>query len=520
MSKARRKKRVYFLMGLFLSWVGSARALPPPGLAGEGDLPSFTPTHKTESAETEEAPWLGEALALEKVLAYAQEHNPAIQAAKSRLSAARQVPDQASAYEDPTVSWEAWNAPENFRIDQANNNIIRLSQKIPFPGKLRLKGEIASKEAERMEAELKAVEIDIVAQLKKAYFDLWLVYQNLEVYRRDRELVAQFARIAEQKYAVGQVSQPDVLRAQVELTRLINRVTTETLALGKARARLNALLSRPPEAPLGMPQSPPAPAVPYAMAELEALALANRPELLAQIRTLEKEGLARDLARKAYYPNFEVSVSRFENFGQRNGFGVGVSASIPLVFKYKYDAAVGEATANLQTAQSELSRLRDLSLFEVKQAFVELQTALEQLDLFLHTHIPQAEQALEASQISYQTGVLDFLSLIDSVRAVEQVHLEHLTAAANFEKAWADLERAVGQELARTALPGTKRTRATGPEGARPSGGAGTALSEPFARSTTGRAQHAHGAQTTEGLPLQNPAKPRSPGRGVSDERP
>jgi outer membrane protein, heavy metal efflux system len=122
-----------------------------------------------------------------------------------------------------------------------------------------------------MEAGVRATEIDTVAQLKKAYYDLWLVYRNLEVYRRERELVEQFARIAEQKYAVGQVSQPDVLRAQVELTRLINRVTTETLALGKARARLNALLSRPPAAPLGMPQNPPPPAVPYSMAELEDL---------------------------------------------------------------------------------------------------------------------------------------------------------------------------------------------------------------------------------------------------------
>src|SRR5919106_1868678 len=356
---------------------------------------------------------------------------------------------QASAYEDPTASWEAWNAPEDFRVDEAGNNIFKLSQKIPFPGKLRLKGEMASKEAERMEAELRATEIDTVAQLKKAYYDLWLVYRNLEVYRRDQELVAQFARIAEQKYAVGQVSQPDVLRAQVELTRLINRLTTETLGLGKAQARLNALLSRPPEVPLGRPQNPSPPGVPYTMAELEELTLRNRPELLAQARGLEKEGLALALARKAYYPDFEVFISRFENFGQRNGFGIGVSASIPLAFKYKYDAAVGEATANFQAAQSELGRLQDLALFEVKQALVEAQTALEQLNLFLYTHIPQAEQALAASQIGYQTGVIDFLSLIDSVRVIEQVHLEHFIAAANFEKAWAELERAVGQELPR-----------------------------------------------------------------------
>ncbi|HZA21799.1 MAG TPA: TolC family protein, partial [Dehalococcoidia bacterium] len=326
---------------------------------------------------------------LEAVLAYAQEHNPAIWVAKSRLLAAQKVPAQASAYEDPMVTWESWNAPESFQLNEADNNIFRLSQKIPFPGKLRLKGEIASKEAERMVAGLKITEIDTVAQLKKAYYDLWLVYRSLEVYRRDQELVTQFARIAEQKYAVGQVSQPDVLRAQVELTRLINRVTTENLVASKAQAQLNALLSRPPEAPLGMPKNPPSPAMPYSMSELEELTLRNRPELMAQTRALEKENLALALARKAYYPDFEVSISRFENFGQRDGFGIGVSTSIPLASKYKYDAAVGEATANLQAAQSELGRLRDLALFEVKQALVEAQTALEQLNLFLYTHSPR-----------------------------------------------------------------------------------------------------------------------------------
>jgi outer membrane protein TolC len=185
------------------------------------------------------------------------------------------------------------------------------------------------------------------------------------------------------------------------------------------------------------------------MADLEDLTLQNRPELIAQARAVERENLALALARKAYYPDFEVSLGRFVNFGQRDGFGIVFSATIPLAFKYKYDAGVEEAVANRQTAQSELRRLQDLALFEVKQALVEAQIALEQLNLFLSTHIPQAEQALEASQIGYQTGTLDFLSLIDSVRVIEQVHLEHLMAAANFEKAWAELERAVGKELPR-----------------------------------------------------------------------
>ena len=411
-------------------------------------FPNFCLAEERRSAE-ERMNLKDSPVELKTVLAYAEEHSPTIQAARSRLLAAQKVPAQVSAYDDPLVMWDNWNAPENFRLDQADNNIFRLSQKIPFPGKLRLKGEIAAKEAERMEAELWATELNTTAQVKKAYYDLWQIYQNLQVYSRDKELVAQFARIAEQKYAVGQVSQPDVLRAQVELTRLINRVTTETLALSKAQARLNALLSRPPEAPLGIPQDPPPPAVAYSMADLENLTLRNRPELIGQTRVVERENLALALASKAYYPDFEVSVSRFVNFSQRDGFGLVVSASIPLVFKYKYDAGVEEAVANRQTAQSELRRLHDLALFEVKQALVEAQTALEQLNLFLYTHIPQAEQALAASQIGYQTGNLDFLSLIDSVRAIEEVHLEHLLATTNFEKAWAELERAVGKELPR-----------------------------------------------------------------------
>jgi outer membrane protein, heavy metal efflux system len=418
------------LLGLVVLWTAPVWPAPDVSLATEARL-------------------LKEALPLQAVVAYAREQNPAIHAARSRVLAAQQRPAQVSAYEDPTIMWDNWNAPESLRIDEAGNNIFRLSQKIPFPGKLRLRGEIAAKDAELRAVELQATELDTIAQVKKAYYELWLIHKNLHVYSRDKELVEQFARLAEQKYAVGQVSQPDVLRAQVELTRLINRVTTATLAREKAQARLNVRLSRSPEARLGVPQDPPPATLSYTLAELERLTLQNRPELIAQAKVGERERLAVTLASKAYYPDFEVGVSRFVNFGQQNGFGFGLSATIPLAFKGKYDAEVAEAVANRQTAQHELQSLQDLALFEVKQALVEARTALEQLNLFLYTHIPQAEQALEASQSGYQTGVIDFLSLVDSTRVVEEVHLEHFMATANFEKAWAELERAVGKELPR-----------------------------------------------------------------------
>lgn len=134
MSKIRSKRvRVLIIIGLCVG-LGPALVFSNPGLTGEGQYPA----DETEGA----ASLTGEVLTLEAALAYARHHNPVIGAARSRVQAAQTVPAQASAFEDPMVTWEAWNSPGNFRIDEAENNIFRLSQKIPFPGKLRLKGEM------------------------------------------------------------------------------------------------------------------------------------------------------------------------------------------------------------------------------------------------------------------------------------------------------------------------------------------------------------------------------------------
>src|SRR2546425_12705490 len=206
MSEIRKRTRALFCVSLFILVVRPALVLPGSGLADDRkisldarvDKPALSLVEGTGGTE-EEASLTDEALRLEAVIAYAQEHNPTIRAAQSRLQAAQQVPPQASAYDDPMVMWDNWNAPESLRIDKAGNNIFRLSQKIPFPGKLRLKGEIAAKEAEQKEAELGATAIDTIAQVKKAYYEIWLGYQNLNVYRRDQGLVTQFAQITERK---------------------------------------------------------------------------------------------------------------------------------------------------------------------------------------------------------------------------------------------------------------------------------------------------------------------------------
>jgi outer membrane protein TolC len=388
-------------------------------------------------------------LRLDDVIAEAQAANPSIRAARERARAAAAMPARVSAWDDPTVSWESWNFPDSFRLDHADNNIIRLSQKIPFPGKRGLAGAVAERAADVARGETDAVTLDVVTAVKTAYWDLWHAHQVLHVYARDRGLMDRFARIAEQRYGVGAVSQADALRAQVELTRLANRTSSQALTIQSETAALNALLSREPDAPLGVPEDPAVPRLDRSVDALVELALARRPELAAQGAAIARDETGVRLAHRERLPDFEVAGSRFVNYGSRDGFGAFVSVTVPLAQRGRYDAAVSEAEARLAAARADRRRLEDTVRRDVTQAFLRARAALDRRTLHVTTHIPQTEQALRVTEGGYQAGSVDFGTLTETARSLEEVHLEHLEAAADFEKAWAELERAVGTPLER-----------------------------------------------------------------------
>ena len=388
-------------------------------------------------------------LRLDDVIAEAEAANPTIRGARERARAAAAMPARVSAWDDPTVSWESWNFPDSFRLDHADNNIIRLSQKIPFPGKRALAGAVAERQADVARGETDAVALDVITAVKTAYWDLWYAHQVLHVYVRDRGLMERFARIAEQRYGVGEVSQADALRAQVEMTRLANRASSQALTIQSETAALNALLSRAPDAPLGVPEDPPVPRLDRTPDTLVELALAHRPELMAERAAVARDETGVRLAERDRLPDFEVAGSRFVNYGSRDGFGAFVSVTIPLAQKGRYDAAVSEAEARLAAARADRRRLEDTIRRDVTQAFLRARAALERRELHVTTHIPQSEQALRVTEGGYQAGSVDFGALTETARMVEEVHLEHLEAAADFEKAWAELERAVGTSLER-----------------------------------------------------------------------
>jgi outer membrane protein TolC len=229
----------------------------------------------------------------------------------------------------------------------------------------------------------------------------------------------------------------------------VNRVSAQGLAIQSEAAALNALLSRAPDAPLGAPEDPPVPQLERTADGLVELALARRPELAARGAAIARDETGVRLARRERLPDFEVAGSRFINYGSRDGFGAFVSVTIPLAQKGRYDAAVSEAEARLAAARADRRRLEDTIRRDVTQAFLRARSALDRRTLHVTTHIPQTEQALRVTEGGYQAGRIDFGTLTETARALEDVHLEHLEAEADFEKAWAELERAVGTSLER-----------------------------------------------------------------------
>jgi outer membrane protein TolC len=393
------------------------------------------------------APAAAEPLRLDDAIAIALRDNPLIASAGQRAEALRARPAQVSAFDDPTLSWEAWDIPESLRVDAAENNIFRLSQKVPFPGKRRLAGEAAAHEADAAGQDARSIRLDVQAAVTRAYADLWLAQERAAILARDRALFERSARTAESQYAIGQTVQADVLRAQVELTHAVIAQRTAGLAIDAARAEMNALLSRTPDAPLGDPEPPPVHPVETPLATLIERALAARPELAGQQAMIDREQSGVDLAELGYWPDFEVSVGRFLNYGRNDGFGAMASVTLPFAHLEKYGAAVSEARGRVRSAESALRGLQDAVRRDVAQAYARANAAALEYELARGTHVPHAEQAVRVNEAAYASGAVSFASLLDALRTMQDTHLQHAEAAADYLRAVAALERAIGGPL-------------------------------------------------------------------------
>ncbi len=378
-------------------------------------------------------------------------HNPELVAARKQWEAATNRIAQVRSLDDPILSLQLWNVPQPFNVARTENHIFGLSQNLPFPGKLGLKGEVASRSADMTEQAVRAKERELVARLKQVYYDLFLAQKAIQIHHEQVELLRQFVAIANAKFRGGMGSQADVLKAQVELSLLFQHLPVLEQRRKTAGAMLNTLLDRDASSPLGIAQEPAQLLVERPLDDLHSLALNDRPELKAAELDVQRSEQSRALAQRQYYPDFNVAVQRFQNFQANDGFGAYVSMSIPFAFwtKPKYDAGVQEAEAAVSVAQAQQHTLENLTRFQINDLLAKLRATDQVATLYRTTILPQAEQSLESARAGYRAGKGGFLDLIDTQRAWRGFQLEYFKALVDRQYRLAELEQVVGITLDR-----------------------------------------------------------------------
>ena len=390
-----------------------------------------------------------EALALPELIQEALARNPEIQATRKQWEASTNRIAQARALDDPTLQIQLWNFPETFKLTQTQNSIFGLSQKFPFPGKLDLKGEVASRSADIGGQALRAKERTVIARLKQAYYDLFFAHKAIQVHHEQVVLLQQFVEITTSKFKAGKGSQADVLKAQVELSALHQHLPVLKQRLETAGALLNTLLDRDPKSPLGIPGDLDHTQFIKTLDDLQQLAVGTRPELKASELAVQRNERVHALAQRQYYPDFNVAFQRFQNYQAPDGFGAVFSVNVPFAFwaKSKYDAGVQEAAAAVAAARAELRTMENVTRFQLTDLVAKVRAAEQVAILYSTTVLPQAEQSLEAARASYRTGKTGFLDLIETERALRGFQLEYYKALVERQHRLAELEQVVGTDL-------------------------------------------------------------------------
>lgn len=378
-------------------------------------------------------------LDLPQLVHEALEGNPEIAAARSRTGAARSVVPQVETLPDPRINL-------GYRDFAERELSYGVRQEIPFPGKLRLRGQVATREAERSGFEAEAVERRVIALLKSAYYELHLTHRSIEVLEQSRQVLIDFERSARTRYGVGRGVQQDVFRAQTEVSRILIRRTTLEQQKESLHAEINRLLNRPPANALGRPRQIQATPLRASLQDLSELVENGSPMVRGQAKGVEKSNQAVALARREYFPDFEVDASGLRDRDMRsNGYQVMLSVKVPLYFLTRQSEGLREAEAMRSAAERDLQAARQELLFQIKDSYVRAQRAQQMIKLLTEAVIPQATLTLSSAQAGYAVGTVDFLTLLSSLLTLQDNRIELEGEIVEHEKAIARVQEIIGE---------------------------------------------------------------------------
>ena len=390
---------------------------------------------------------------LSELIQVALRENPQLKAAKNEWQAALKVIPQAKSLPDPMLSYAHFGQSIETRLGPQRNK-VSLSQKFPFFGKLSLKSQMAKSAASIFEEQYRGIKAEIVLKVKRAYFSLFWFDRAIKISHEEKGVLQRLAKIALKKYETGEANQQDVLKAQLEISKVLDKILILNQGKRTIAAGLNALLNRRPDSYLGEVEEFEVPELKVELEKLYQWAREMRPEMRKAQYLIEKNEKSLKLAKKNFFPDFKLMFDYIDIGGGttthlkdgRNSWMASIGINIP-IWRKKLHASEAEASIKLKASQDSYQNVENETLSRVNELFFEVKTATEEVNLYKYSLLPQAEQSFKASEVGYLAGKVDFLNLLDSERMILQIRIGYFKAVADLGKSHAQLERVVGRNL-------------------------------------------------------------------------
>jgi cobalt-zinc-cadmium efflux system outer membrane protein len=393
----------------------------------------------------------GRSTSLRELVQEAEQKNPQIAGSFHAWQAARNVPKQASALPETQLSVQQFTvgSPRPF-AGYGNSEFAYIgfgvSQDIPFPGKRELRGRAAEREADSMEAQTDSVRRMLVGNLKMVYFRLAYIQQTLGVLQKSDELLNQVHQAAEARYRVGQGNQQDVLKAQLQHTKILQEIAHHHQEEGLLEIQIKQLLGRPQDSPDIIADTLTARPLSFNTPELLQKANEQNPDVRSKQASIQQQETQVELAHKNFRPDFNVQYNYQHTNGDTRDYYMA-TFGIRLPNRGRQKAELAEAQQNQERARRELDSELQRVFSEVQQQFVRAKTSEEQLKIYSDGLVPQSEATFRSALSAYQSNRQDFESLLSSFLDVLNLDLEYRNELMEHESALAELERLSGVDV-------------------------------------------------------------------------
>lgn len=386
---------------------------------------------------------------LDTITAQAIANNPSLKASEYRTTASR-ANIGTIRYEAPQAAVEFYQAPirsfpnpfkDQMEIDYS------LQQMIPFPGKLKAMTNAEKSRAKMSEFDQQTTKQDLIRSVQYAFFELYLIDRQRDINSSSQALMRSFVDIARKQYELGMGRQTDILRAQTELSRLMN----DSIVLSQSRqstvAMINSLRSEPVELPIqttseisigSMSIKP--------LDSLLIIADQNRPELQSMKSNIAMQQSEKTASKKEYLPDFMIRGMYKQMIDAPDDWSLMVGATLPVApwSIGKYKAAVQRSESLISQAEADYKNMQNMVASQVKDAQAKFLSSQAQIDLIQNTTIPQAQQTMQSALAGYQTGKQEFLMLIDTQRMFLMAQQDYQMAVMSLLTNYTNLHRAIG----------------------------------------------------------------------------